>query len=409
MFLGPARGRGLFTGSLENIVAAIPKHNGYHFRGDSAYTSILASVIAHRFRLVNAKVKVVPEDFLQQLIDEFPFDERKQREFLMHPHRFFAKPTVPAYIERFRIGVVRGLLGKCKGTWLGTRGLVHIAAHDNKGLFLFPILTGRSEGPRGEYADGGIFPTWVCASGGQNEKIAYCIGDSDITTCWYVDETRESVGAYKGKPYLAKGEYPPSLYHQATHDAAFAVLESSFFIPGHGTRFEVPAAEGPEDEVLEVAVEPLAIRDATAENILPEEFPVQSPLRAQSLDSEALEKAKQQKGYSTIVERFDGDVEFTMSSIQGGVRVLATQDCRQSCGIHETTYLDCNLDYTALEWVDRLWTRFHRQVDAAKRTYEEKLRNAELARAAQAKADARREAYQEPSPSSYSYHRRWYN
>ena len=48
--------------------------------------------------------------------------------------------------------------------------------------------------------------------------------------------------------------------------------------PG-GTRFEVPAAEGPEDEVLEVAVEPLAIRDATAENILPEEFPVQSPLR----------------------------------------------------------------------------------------------------------------------------------
>ena len=152
-----------------------------------------------------------------------------------HPHRFFAKPTVPAYIERFRIGVVRGLLGKCKGTWLGTRGLVHIAAHDNKGLFLFPILTGRSEGPRGEYADGGIFPTWVCASGGQNEKIAYCIGDSDITTCWYVDETRESVGAYKGKPYLAKGEYPPSLYHQATHDAAFAVLESSFFIPGHGS------------------------------------------------------------------------------------------------------------------------------------------------------------------------------
>ena len=96
MFLGPARGRGLFTGSLENIVAAIPKHNGYHFRGDSAYTSILASVIAHRFRLVNAKVKVVPEDFLQQLIDEFPFDERKQREFLMCLRRCsFGSPNFP--------------------------------------------------------------------------------------------------------------------------------------------------------------------------------------------------------------------------------------------------------------------------------------------------------------------------
>ena len=44
----------------------------------------------------------------------------------------------------------------------------------------------------------------------------------------------------------------------------------------------------------------------------------------QSLDSAALEKAKQihklaeKNGYSTIVERFDNDVEYTLASVRQG-------------------------------------------------------------------------------------------
>ena len=42
------------------------------------------------------------------------------------------------------------------------------------------------------------------------------------------------------------------------------------------------------------------------------------------MDGEALDKAKQQlklatkKGYTTILERFDNDVEYTMHSVSGG-------------------------------------------------------------------------------------------
>ena len=54
----------------------------------------------------------------------------------------------------------------------------------------------------------------------------------------------------------------------------------------------------------------------------------------QSLDGEALDKAKQQlklaakKGYGTILERFDNDVEYTMHSVSGGYdrEFLAIED-----------------------------------------------------------------------------------
>ena len=45
---------------------------------------------------------------------------------------------------------------------------------------------------------------------------------------------------------------------------------------------------------------------------------------SQSLDGEALDKAKEQlkqaqkRGFSTIIERFDNDVDFTLHSVAGG-------------------------------------------------------------------------------------------
>ena len=53
----------------------------------------------------------------------------------------------------------------------------------------------------------------------------------------------------------------------------------------------------------------------------------------QSLDSAALEKAKQiyklaeKKGFSTVVERFDNDVEYTLASIRQGYDLLLFIGC----------------------------------------------------------------------------------
>ena len=50
-FMGYARKRGLCTASIKEAVAAIPKHDRYHFREDSTHRSMLANVIAHRIRV----------------------------------------------------------------------------------------------------------------------------------------------------------------------------------------------------------------------------------------------------------------------------------------------------------------------------------------------------------------------
>ena len=104
-------------------------------------------------------------------------------------------------------------------------------------VLLTPILSGHpTADPRGEYIDTEIWPTWISASHGHNKNIAEHIGDSDIAMAWLTNEEREALGptaAYQGRPYLAKGEYPPRLYHRTMHDAAFASLEGGFQ-PGFG-------------------------------------------------------------------------------------------------------------------------------------------------------------------------------
>ena len=58
-----------------------------------------------------------------------------------------------------------------------------------------------------------------------------------------------------------------------------------------------------------------------------------------------------------------------------------------------TSFVDPNLGYNAVEWADWFRQRFNQQLPAAIRAHEEKQRNAELARVAQAKADTQRETY----------------
>ena len=62
---------------------------------------------------------------------------------------------------------------------------------------------------------------------------------------------------------------------------------------------------------------------------------------SQSLDGEALDKAKQQlklavkRGYGTILERFDNDVDYTMHSISAGYdrEFLAVEDVLTQCAL----------------------------------------------------------------------------
>ena len=53
-------------------------------------------------------------------------------------------------------------------------------------------------------------------------------------------------------------------------------------------------------------------------------------------------------------------------------------------------WLDATQDYTPEEWDQWLRHQLNRQLQPARRTHEEKLRNAERSRAAQLEADARR-------------------
>ena len=140
-----------------------------------------------------------------------------------------------------QIAEVIDVMWKTRHINMGTRTLLSICADDSKGRF---ILSGHPDAdPRGEFIDGGIWPTWIAASHGHNVKIASQVEDSAIAIAWFSAEERTTLGdtaAFEGRPYLAKGEYPPRLYHRTTHDAAFAIIESGFQ-PGYGSSGKIHA------------------------------------------------------------------------------------------------------------------------------------------------------------------------
>ena len=112
------------------------------------------------------------------------------------------------------------LCGSSRKVNIGTRSLLSLCASDNKGRF---ILAGHPTA--GEFIDTGIWPTWISASHGHNQKIASQIDDSGIALAWLTGEERDVLGdtaAFQGRPYLAKG------------DAAFSIIETGFQ-PGYGS------------------------------------------------------------------------------------------------------------------------------------------------------------------------------
>ena len=65
--------------------------------------------------------------------------------------------------------------------------------------------------------------------------FAPVITDADIATAWYSYNTREELvdsAANEGRPFLARGEFPPRLYHRTTHDAAFLQSNNTRAIMG---------------------------------------------------------------------------------------------------------------------------------------------------------------------------------
>ena len=82
----------------------------------------------------------------------------------------------------------------------------------------------RLEDKRSEHIDRGVWPLWIAATHGHSNKISSVVDDNDIATSWYMNMSRSDLGdiaAFQGTPILARGEYPPRLYHPTTHDAAF--------------------------------------------------------------------------------------------------------------------------------------------------------------------------------------------
>ena len=125
------------------------------------------------------------------------------------------------------------LLGKLKGCWLGRRYLLSLIAYDNKGRFQY---AGTLDNIRSQHVDTGVWPLWLAATHGHSNKIAEEIDDNDLAVAWFWDQPREELGgaaAFKGTPILAKGEFPPRLYHRTTHDAVLAILETQL-TPGFG-------------------------------------------------------------------------------------------------------------------------------------------------------------------------------
>ena len=84
-FMGYARTRGLYTASTKEVVAAIPKHDHYHFREDSSHRATLATVIAHRVRICAADHMFAKfrAKHLDALLRMYPYDKSDTRVFSM--------------------------------------------------------------------------------------------------------------------------------------------------------------------------------------------------------------------------------------------------------------------------------------------------------------------------------------
>ncbi|OLP90862.1 hypothetical protein AK812_SmicGene27498 [Symbiodinium microadriaticum] len=259
--------------------------------------------------------------------------------------------------------------------------------------------------------------------------IADQLSDASIATQWYSNEGREDMGdaaAYAPKAFLCQREYPPRFYHRTTHDAGVTrdavpgtciiyvrdaaenesmidivcstkhwllrreEIAGSSISDGHwyvtsqsdasfqSQRKRMKTTRGFAEAAPAAVVSPNLTRDSGARGL-------------QSPDSAVLEKAKQmlklaqKHGYDTIVARFDNDVQYTVHSTSNGFdrEFLRNEDILVKGALPKTKGL------SVLEPTDPggVWVWVWVWVWVG-----DKQRNAELARIAQAKADAKFEA-----------------
>ena len=112
---------------------------------------------------------------------------------------------------------------------VGTRHILSVVAYDSKGRF---NIAGHPDDPLRDFIDTNLWPSWICAWHGHNAKIQSQLEDADLATCWCTNDDRSELGdtvTYQGRPFLAKDEFPPRLYHRTTMQRlCFSILENGF-------------------------------------------------------------------------------------------------------------------------------------------------------------------------------------
>ncbi|CAE7027595.1 unnamed protein product [Symbiodinium sp. KB8] len=266
------------------------------------------------------------------------------------------------------------------------------------------------------------------------------VADNEIAAAWYQDLDKEELGdaaAYHGTTAFTSASVnqantAASSRKQSWMSSAIAgdamvevVVED---VPQTTTEdapeFTMPEAEESED--ISGCPEPDISMEAVPETPPPatgghlalgdvdfvtEPSGVDTDFVAEASDVTMIDEAKQiykvaeKASYSSIVARFDNDVDYTTHSMSNGFdrEFLHIQAQRAlGTGVHgsgghervqaftNVIWLDATQDYTPEEWDQWLRHQLNRQLQPARRTHEEKLRNAERSRAAQLEADARR-------------------
>ncbi|CAE7216736.1 unnamed protein product [Symbiodinium microadriaticum] len=270
------------------------------------------------------------------------------------------------------------------------------------------------------------------------------VADNEIAAAWYQDLDKEELGdaaAYHGTTAFTSASVnqantAASSRKQSWMSSAIAgdamvevVVED---VPQTTTEdapeFTMPEAEESED--ISGCPEPDISMEAVPETPPPatgghlalgdvdfvtEPSGVDTDFVAEASDVTMIDEAKQiykvaeKASYSSIVARFDNDVDYTTHSMSNGfdrehsvhweqvsmdLAVMRGPNGRSRLPVSfiSTTAVQppAGQDYTPEEWDQWLRHQLNRQLQPARRTHEEKLRNAERSRAAQLEADARR-------------------
>ncbi|CAE7471312.1 unnamed protein product [Symbiodinium microadriaticum] len=108
---------------------------------------------------------------------------------------------------------------------------------------------------RSEHIDRGVWPLWIAATHGHSNKISSVVDDNDIATSWYMNMSRSDLGdiaAFQGTPILARGHQASGKYHNYF---AKEITIDAPIVSGPSPSPECVIPDASEDECVEVEVE----------------------------------------------------------------------------------------------------------------------------------------------------------